>query len=62
MAMQWQFRFEPAVWLGVVRALLYLGVGFGLDLTTEQMGLILTACESVFAAIQRSVVTPNART
>jgi hypothetical protein len=37
------FKREPALFLGAVQALLALGVGFGLHLTTVQMGLIQAA-------------------
>ena len=49
---------EPAVILGAVNALIALGVGFGLKLTPEQVGLILAATSAVLAVITRSQVTP----
>jgi hypothetical protein len=59
------FRFEPAVWLGLARTVIYVaglfGVG-GVDQWTEeqQAGAVLLV-EAVTGVIQRSVVTPNAR-
>jgi hypothetical protein len=60
MAMQWTFKFEPALWLGLVRAGLALGMAFGLNLSAEQMSVVILFSESLFALLQRSVVTPNA--
>lgn len=59
--MDWQFRFEPAVWLGLIRAGLSLGMAFGLDWTAEQVAVTMLFTEAVLTVIQRSVVTPNAR-
>lgn len=55
------FRFEPAVWLGVVRALVVFGSAFGLQLTLEQVAAIYGLTEAVTSAVQRSVATPNAK-
>lgn len=55
------FRFEPAVWLGLIRAALVLGTAFGLELTEGQTLAIYAVAEALTTAIQRSVVTPNAK-
>lgn len=52
------FNREPALILGAVQAILALGIGFGLDLSTEQVGLILAATSAVIAVVTRSKVTP----
>lgn len=49
---------EPALILGAVNAVLALGVGFGLKLTSEQVGLINAAVAAVLAVILRTQVTP----
>lgn len=55
------FGREPALILGALQALLALGVGFGLQLTPEQMALVLAASAAIFAVITRQNVTPNAK-
>lgn len=52
------FGREPALILGLVQTLLALGIGFGLDLTGEQVALVLAASAAVLAVITRSQVTP----
>ena len=52
------FNREPALILGAVQALLALAIGFGLDLSPEQVALILAATAAVIALITRSRVTP----
>lgn len=50
---------EP-VWISnAVRALIALGVGFGLNVTAEQVSLIIVVVDTVIAPILRSLVTPN---
>jgi hypothetical protein len=53
------FNREPALWIGVISALIALGVGFGLKVTTEQVGLIMAAVTVVLAFVTRSQVTPT---
>lgn len=55
------FGREPALILGFLAALLALGIGFGLDLTTEQVGLIMAAASALVGVITRSVVTPTSK-
>lgn len=50
---------EPALILGLVNALLALGIGFGLHVSVEQAGLINAACAAIIAVILRSQVTPK---
>lgn len=55
------FGREPALILGLLSAILALAIGFGLDLTTEQVGLIMAGASALIAVIVRQVVTPNAK-
>lgn len=55
------FGREPSLILGFLSALLALGIGFGLDLTTEQVGLIMAAASALVAVIVRQVVTPTSK-
>lgn len=52
------FDREPAATLAVVQAALALAVGFGLDLSAEQVGLILAFTAAVLGWITRTQVTP----
>jgi hypothetical protein len=54
------FRREPAVILALVSAVIALAVGFGLDVTAEQAGLIMAAVSAVIGVVTRSQVTPTA--
>ena len=49
---------EPALILGLINALVALGVGFGLHLSASQVGLINAAVAAVVSVIVRSKVTP----
>ena len=49
---------EPALILGAVNAVLALAVGFGLNLTSQQVGLINAAVAAVLAVILRGKVSP----
>ena len=49
---------EPALFLGMIEALLALALGFGLDLTPEQFALIIAALTAVLAFVTRQRVTP----
>ncbi len=49
---------EPAAILGAVSAGIALAVGFGLNISTEQTGLILAFVSVVIGLITRSQVTP----
>lgn len=53
------FGREPAVILSLVSALIAVGVGFGLDVTPEQVGLIMAAVSAVIGFVTRSQVTPT---
>lgn len=50
---------EPVLLLGVVQAGITLGVSFGLNLTQEQIGAILTFTTAVTTWIARSQVSPT---
>ena len=54
-------RNEPAVVSGAVLAVISLVTAFGLDLSTEQIGSIMTVCSAIMALIIRSQVTPSIR-
>lgn len=55
------FGREPALILGAVNALLAAAVGFGLDITPGQVGLLNAAAAAVLAVVVRSRVTPVVR-
>lgn len=50
---------EPALILGVVQAVLAVAISFGVDLTPQQVGMILAATAAVLALITRQRVTPT---
>lgn len=52
------FGREPVLISQMLFAILALGVGFGLNITTEQMGLIMGAAAAVMGVITRQMVTP----
>lgn len=54
------FKREPALWLGLINAILALLLAFGVNLTQVQVGTILAVTNAVFALITRQVVTANA--
>jgi len=51
---------EPAAILAALQAILALAVGFGLNLTTEQMSLIMAASSAILGVIIRQSVVPSA--
>lgn len=50
---------EPALWLAAVGAIVSLAIGFGLEVTTEQFGLIMAAVAAVLGLVTRSQVSPK---
>jgi hypothetical protein len=52
------FGREPAVILGAIQALLALGLSFGLQLTSGQMGAIMAAAAAIIALLVRRHVSP----
>jgi hypothetical protein len=52
---------EPAVWIGLIDALLVVGVTFGLQITPEQKGAVDAVLAAVAAIVIRSQVTPNGK-
>jgi hypothetical protein len=51
---------EPALLLGVIQALIVLGVAFGLQLTAEQTGAILAVLAALIALLTRQQVASPA--
>lgn len=47
---------EPALIVSATRAVLVCAVGFGLDLTAEQVAGVVVAMESLFALVTRASV------
>lgn len=52
---------EPVAIVAAIEALLALAIGFGLDVTAEQMALIVAATTAVLALFVRSQVTPTVK-
>lgn len=51
---------EPAAIAAFIQAVIALGVGFGLQLTPEQIGLIMAVVTLGLGLVVRQVVTPTA--
>lgn len=49
---------EPALILGLIQSALALAVGFGLNLSGDQVALIMAFSAALIAVITRSQVTP----
>lgn len=54
------FKREPALILAAIEAIVMLAISFGLDLTGEQVGLILAGVAAVFGVVTRTQVSPVA--
>jgi hypothetical protein len=52
------FGREPALFLGAIGAIVNLAVGFGLDISVEQQGLIGAAVLAIVSFSVRQSVTP----
>lgn len=52
------FNAEPTAIIGFIRAVLYLGVLFGFDVSEAQMGGIIVVVESALVLWNRSEVVP----
>lgn len=52
------FGREPVMYLALLNAALALGIGFGLELTPEQTGLILAFASAALGFVARQQVTP----
>lgn len=52
------FNREPALFLGVIQAVLALVLAFGVDLSAGQTGAVLAVAAAVLALITRQKVTP----
>ena len=49
---------EPAMVIAAISALLSLAIGFGLDVTDVQFGLIMAAVAAVLGLVTRHQVSP----
>lgn len=49
---------EPALFIGLISAIMALVVSFGLELSADQVGAIMAVTTAVLAFITRSKVTP----
>lgn len=58
MAHPLSFSQEPVAWAAVIQSGIALAMGFGLNITSVQQGLIQTFAATVMAVILRSQVTP----
>ena len=54
------WKAEPSMILAVVSSGIALGIGFGLHITTQQMGLIMAFVSAVLGLINRQQVTSPA--
>ena len=52
------FGREPALIIGAVGAIIALAIGFGVNVSTDQFGLIMAAVAAVLAVVTRTQVTP----
>lgn len=52
------FKAEPAAWIAVISAGIALGVAFGLNVTNEQVGVIMAFVNVASGLFVRSQVTP----
>jgi len=50
---------EPALIIGAVNAVIAVAVGFGLDFTSAQVGLLNAAVAAVLSVLVRRKVTPT---
>jgi hypothetical protein len=55
------FAYEPAVWVGVINAVVVLAIAFGAPITVEQKGAISAVVVAVSGIFLRSQVTPVAK-
>lgn len=56
----WDYiKSEPAVIVSLVQAVIALAITFGLDLSNEQVGLLLMITAIVLGIVTRQTVTPN---
>ena len=49
---------EPALFMGLIQAVLAVAISFGLNVTNAQMGLILAAFAALVSVYVRSQVSP----
>jgi hypothetical protein len=53
-----KFSREPALWLGLLGAVISLGVSFGLKLTAQQTGAVVSVAQVILAIAVRQSVVP----
>jgi hypothetical protein len=56
--MRYGFQFEPALWMGLVRAVVMGASAWGFDLTQEQTFSIYAIAEAVTSLVTRSYSAP----
>lgn len=54
------FKREPALWLGLLQAVIALAVVFGLELSPGQIGAVMGVAAGIGALVVRQSVTPTA--
>lgn len=52
------FGREPTLIMGLIRAIVVLGVAFGLSLSAEQTAAIYLVAEAILSVVNRQLVTP----
>lgn len=52
---------EPALFYGVVNAVIALAVSFGLELKPDQIGALLAVTSALLALVTRTQMTPNVK-
>ena len=52
---------EPALFYGLVNALIALAISFGLQLNNAQIGAVMAVVAIVLAILTRTAVTPNGK-
>lgn len=50
---------EPILLGGVVRAVIYMLMAFGVGISTEQLAAVMTVVETILLLVTRAYVTPN---
>lgn len=53
---QWGFKREPVAWIGAVKAILVCGMAFGLNMTGDQLGVLVVALEAIGGLLTRQNV------
>lgn len=53
---KWTFKQEPAAWVGTIKAILVAGMAFGLNMTGDQLGVVVLALEAIGGLLIRQNV------